>query len=83
VVSSSLAETWHAIGFILSDNETLSLTSLDDVIGTGGYYYGPVVGTVTAFETLNGVPDSGSTLLLLGLAGVAMTCLRSRMTRLA
>jgi hypothetical protein len=57
---------------------TLSFASLD----VSSSPYGPVVATVTASEA-NSVPDGGFSLMLLGLSGAGLICLRRPLARLA
>jgi hypothetical protein len=84
---------WSQISLVFTGvtagEDDLVFTSLDGSLGQGGGLdYGPVIQDVTASESLpiqpgNGVPDGGSTLLLLGFATAGLLCLRRRTACLA
>jgi hypothetical protein len=64
---------WKAVSLVFTDQsagqESLTFTSLDASLGSFGESWGPVVGTVTAFET---VPEPSTfSLIGIGVAGLA------------
>ncbi len=72
---------WTTVSMVFANQaagpETLTITSLDGVLGAGGDW-GPVVGTVTAYDAPSGVPDGGMTATLLGMGVAGLAGLRRR-----